>query len=98
VFRIVCSHNREFQQKFPGVDIPARSTICYLDNKFKTMGLVLDKKIKRRHHLLSEVKLDDIGLRLVCSPRKSLAKLAQHADVSSLLSKNCYKITEASPV
>jgi hypothetical protein len=38
-------------KKYPGVDIPARSTIHYLVNKFKTTGSVLDKKIKRRHHV-----------------------------------------------
>jgi hypothetical protein len=46
-----CVCNREFQQKFPGVDILARSTIHYLVNKFKTLGSVLDKKMKKRHHL-----------------------------------------------
>jgi hypothetical protein len=51
-----------------------------LVNKFKAMGSVLDKKVKRRCHILTEEKLD-IGARLEHSPIKSLAKLAQQADV-----------------
>jgi hypothetical protein len=45
------------------------------------MGLVLDKKIKRRHHVLTEEKLDNTGARMEHSP-KSLAELDQQADVS----------------
>jgi hypothetical protein len=41
------------QQKFPGVNIPTRSTIHYLVNKFKIMSL-LDKRIKRNHILTKE--------------------------------------------
>jgi hypothetical protein len=75
-------YRREFQQKFPGVDIPARSTIHNLVNKFKTTGSLLDKKIKRRHHELTEGRLNDNGARLERSPRKSLEKLVGQADVS----------------
>jgi hypothetical protein len=56
-------------------------TIHHLVNKFKTIGSVLDKKIKTRCHILTEETLD-IGARLEYLPRKSLAKLAQQADVS----------------
>jgi hypothetical protein len=41
----------EFQQKFCGDDMPAKSTIHYLVNKLKTKGSLLDKEIKRRHHI-----------------------------------------------
>jgi hypothetical protein len=34
---------REFQQKYPGVDIPARCTIHYLVNKFNITDSLLDK-------------------------------------------------------
>jgi hypothetical protein len=57
---------REFQQKFPCVDIPARSTIHYLVNKFKFINSVLDKKIKIRCHTSVEENLDDTGARLEC--------------------------------
>jgi hypothetical protein len=43
---------------------------------------LLDKKIKRRCHTMTEEKLDDIGARLENLPRKSLAKLNQQADIS----------------
>jgi hypothetical protein len=93
---------REFQQKFSGVDIPARSTIHCLVNKFKTMGLVLDKKIDRKCHILTEDRLANIDARLEHSTRKSLTKLAQQADVlvssartAAELLKLCpYKITQ----
>jgi hypothetical protein len=70
----------EFQQKIPGADIPAGSTIHCLINKFKIMGLVLDRKINRKCHILTEGKLD-ISAVLEHSRRKSLAKLVQEADV-----------------
>jgi hypothetical protein len=56
-------YRREFQQKFPGVDIPTSSTIHHLVNKIKTTGSVLDKKIKRRRHVLTAEKLYDICAR-----------------------------------
>jgi hypothetical protein len=35
------------------------------------MGLVLDNKIKRRYHILTEEKLEDIGARSELLSRKS---------------------------
>jgi hypothetical protein len=46
------------------------------------MGSVLEKKIKRNCPVLTEEEFDYTGARLECSPRKSLAKPAQQADVS----------------
>jgi len=63
-----------------------------LVNKFEITGSVSDKRIKRRCHVLTEEKLND----MVRSPRKSMTKLAQQADVC-LHSKNCYKITDTLP-
>jgi hypothetical protein len=60
---------REFQQTFLGVDILARSAIHCLVKKFKTTGLVFNKKVKRRCHILTEEKLDVIGARLERLPR-----------------------------
>jgi hypothetical protein len=85
---------RKFQQKFPGVDITARSTIHYLVNKFKTTGLVLDKKIKIIRHVLTEETLDDIGTRL--EPR-SLVKLAQQTDVSVSSARTATKLLKLCP-
>jgi hypothetical protein len=67
-------------------------------NKFRTTGLVLDKKIERRHKVLTEEELDDTGVRLGHLSRKSLGKLQASKLTFHLLSKNCYKIIEPSPV
>jgi hypothetical protein len=66
-------------------------------NKFKTTVLVLDKKIKRRRHVLTEEELDDTGSRLKRSPRKSLAKLAEEADVSVTSAGTGTKLPELRP-
>ncbi|KAJ4447822.1 hypothetical protein ANN_09830 [Periplaneta americana] len=55
---------REFQESFPGVDPPDRSTVRSVVNKSKTTGPVLDKKRSRRHHILAEEEMDDFGARL----------------------------------
>jgi hypothetical protein len=88
--------HREFQQKFPGDDICVRSTIHYLV-KFETTGLILNKKIKRRHHVFTKEKLDHIGARLEHSPRKSLAKLAQQADISVSSAMTATKVLKLCP-
>lgn len=36
----------KFKQKLPGTDIPAKSTIHYVVNKFKTTALIMDKNKK----------------------------------------------------
>jgi hypothetical protein len=77
---LVC--RREFQQKFLGIDVPETSTTHYLVIKFKTTGLVLDKKAKRRRHVLTEEKRDNTNTRLERSSRKYLAKVNQQTDVS----------------
>jgi hypothetical protein len=41
------------------------------------MGLLLDKKQKRKCHVLTEEKLDDTRARLEHTPRKSLKCLVQ---------------------
>jgi hypothetical protein len=47
------------------------------------MGLVMDKKLKSTCQTLTKEELDDIDGRLVCSPRKPLAKLVQLVDILS---------------
>jgi hypothetical protein len=46
------------------------------------MGLLIEKKPKHEHQVLTEEKLDDIGSRLDHTPRKSLKHLAQVTGVS----------------
>ncbi|PNF37975.1 hypothetical protein B7P43_G02365 [Cryptotermes secundus] len=46
------------------------------------MGLLIHQKQKHKHWVLTEKKLDDIGARLVHSPRKPLKRLGQEVGVS----------------
>ncbi|KAJ4433388.1 hypothetical protein ANN_15647 [Periplaneta americana] len=88
---------REFQERFPGVDPPERTTVHKIVNKFKTTGSVLDKKRRRRRHVLTEEKLDDIGAQLEQSPQKSLTQLAQQAGVSRTSAHNATKLLKCHP-
>jgi hypothetical protein len=73
---------RRFRSRYPGVRIPASSTILRLVKKVRSTGSFLDKKYTRQNAVLTDETLDEIGARLEHSPRKSLARLAQQAQVS----------------
>jgi hypothetical protein len=70
--------------------------------RVRSAGSFLDKKYTRQNAVLTEETLDEIGARLKYSPRKSLARLAQHVQVSKTTAwratKNLhvrpYKITQ----
>jgi transposase len=66
-----------FRRKFRDERVPSRQTIYKLVNKLRTTGLLIDKKTKRTRRVLTEKKLDDIGIRLEHTPSKSLKRLAQ---------------------
>jgi hypothetical protein len=93
---------RKFHRRYPGVRIPASSTILRLVKKIRLTGSFLNKKHTRQNAELTEETLDKIGARLEHSPRKSLAWLAQQAQVSKTTAwratKNLhlrpYKITQ----
>jgi hypothetical protein len=70
-------HWRKFWYKFHDENIPSRQTIHNLVNKLRSMGLLIDKKQKHKHWVLTEEKLDDIRTRLVHTPKKSLKCLDQ---------------------
>jgi hypothetical protein len=76
------SCKRRFRCWDPGVRIPASSTILILVKKVHSTGSFLDKKYTRQNAVLTEETLDEIGARLEHSPCKSLARLAQQAQVS----------------
>jgi hypothetical protein len=76
------SWKRRFRHRYPGVRIPPSSTILRLVKKVRSTGSFLDKKYTRQNAVLTEETLDKIGARLEHSPRKSLARLAQQAQVS----------------
>jgi transposase len=96
------SCKRRFHRRYPGVRIPASSTILRLVKKVRSTGSFLDKKYTRQNAVLTDETLDEIGARLEHSPRKSLTRLAQQAQVSKTTvwraTKNLhlrpYKITQ----
>jgi hypothetical protein len=69
------------RQNFHGERVPSRQAIHNLMNKLRTTGLLIEKKQKYKHPVLTE-KLDDIGARLEHITRKSLNRLAQDTKVS----------------
>jgi hypothetical protein len=93
---------RRFCHRYPDVHIPASSTILRLVKKVHSTGSFLDKKYTRQNAVLTEETHDEIGARLEHSPRKSLVRLAQQAQVSKTTAwratKNLhlrpYKITQ----
>jgi hypothetical protein len=76
------SCKRRFRRRYPGVLIPASSTILRLVKKVRSTGSFLDKKCTRQNSVLTEETLDETGARLEHSPQKSLARLAQQVQVS----------------
>jgi hypothetical protein len=48
-----------------------------LAHKLRTTGLLIDKKNKYKHRVLTEEKSDDTGARLEHTPRKSLKRLTR---------------------
>lgn len=92
---------RLFQEEYPGVQVPNRSTIHRLVNKFRETGSVLDRKHRRPRRVLTEETLDNVGHALERSPRKSVRRLSQQMGISygsvqkatRLLKLQPYKIT-----
>jgi hypothetical protein len=70
-----------FRRRYPGVRIPASSTILRLVRKVRSTGSFVDKKYARQNAVLTEETLGEVGARLEHSPRKSQARLAQQAQV-----------------
>jgi hypothetical protein len=75
------SCKRRFCHRHPGVRTAASSTILKLVKKVHLTGSFFDKKYTRQNALLTEETLDETGARLERSPHKSLAQLAQQAQV-----------------
>jgi hypothetical protein len=91
-----------FRRRYPGVRIPASSTILRWVKKVCSTGSFLDKKCTRQNAVLTEETLEESEARLEHSPRKPLARLAQQAQVSKTttwratknLHLRSYKITQ----
>ncbi|PNF30394.1 hypothetical protein B7P43_G12868 [Cryptotermes secundus] len=60
----------------------SRQAIHNLVNRFRLTGLLIDKKQKHNHRVLTEENFDNIGARLEHTPRKSLKRLPQGTGVS----------------
>ena len=67
--------------------MPNPSTITRQAKRFKETGSVKNRKANRRHHVLTEETLDDIGEKLENSPQKSLKRLSQETDVCTKSNK-----------
>ena len=61
---------RRFQANYPGVRVPSIEAVRLLVNKFRETGSILDTKRN--------------GKRLENSSRKSLRRLAQETDISTM--------------
>ena len=78
-----CSETRcKFRVKFPGRPVSNPNTIRRQTKRFKETGSVKNSKVNRRHHVLTEETLDEIGERLEHNPQKSLKSLSQETGVS----------------
>ena len=55
--------------KFPGRPVPNPSTIRRQAKRFKQAGSVMNRKVKRRRHVLTEETLNEIGERLEHTPQ-----------------------------
>jgi hypothetical protein len=73
---------QKFRHKFRDERLPSKQTIHTLVNKLRTTGLLIDKKQKYKHRVLTEEKLHDIGARLEHTPRKLQKRLAQETGAS----------------
>jgi hypothetical protein len=67
------SCKRRVHHRYPGVRIPASSTILRLVKKVRSTGSFLDKKYTRQNAVLTKETLDEIEARLEHLPHKSLA-------------------------
>jgi transposase len=71
-------------------------TIHNLKNKFRTTGLLIDKKQKHKGRVLTEDKLDDIGARLEHTSRKSLNRLVQENGMSNSSARTATQLLKLS--
>jgi hypothetical protein len=95
------SSRRKFRRKFCETTYPSGNKVSKFVKKVRTHGVLIDRKPLKRSSVLTEEELHDIGHRRDNSPRKTLRRLAQQADVSvgsawketKLLHIHPYKIT-----
>ena len=65
-----CSETgHKFRVKFPGQPVPNPSTIRRQAKRFKETASVKNRKVNRRHHVLTKETLDETGERLKHIPK-----------------------------
>jgi biotin operon repressor len=90
------SVSENFNVNFVIKRVPSRQTIHKLVNKLRTTGLLINKKQKHKHQVLTE-KLGDIGARLEHMPRKSLKHLAQETGMSKSSARRATQLLKLRP-
>ncbi|KAJ4438388.1 hypothetical protein ANN_14333 [Periplaneta americana] len=68
---------RQFEVKYPGAPIQGRETVRCLVNKLRTTGSINATIPKRKQRVLTEEKIDEIGVSFTRSPNKSLRRVSQ---------------------
>jgi hypothetical protein len=86
----------KFWCKFRDERVSHRQTIHKV-NKLRKTGLLIAKKQKHKHLVLTEEKLDDTGTRLEHTPRKSLKCLAQVTGESKSSARMATQLVKLTP-
>lgn len=81
-YESVRKYCRKFWSKFPGEPVWSRWNLHYLVNKLNTIGSLLDNIPDRRWTMLTEEALDDTGVGLETSWRKSHKWLVRVTGIS----------------
>ncbi|PSN34965.1 hypothetical protein C0J52_24958 [Blattella germanica] len=89
---------RLFHERFPDVQVPNRSTIQRLVNKYRETGIVDDKKQTQPRSVLTEVTLDIIRHEMETTPRKSLRCLSRETGISFSSIQRAIKILKMKPI
>ncbi|PSN53166.1 hypothetical protein C0J52_18563 [Blattella germanica] len=88
---------RLFKDRFPDINAPHRDTVRKLVNRLRETGSVLDRKLSRTHHVITEEKLNEIGQTLQHNLRKSLNRLSQETNVSQFSAWRATRLLKLKP-
>jgi hypothetical protein len=75
-------YSTAFRNSFPDSVVPNKSTIQRLVERFRETGSTGEKRRSGRLSILRNDSLEDIRVRLLQSPRKSLRKLSQQTGMT----------------
>ena len=73
---------KKFLERFPATDLPHRTTVRNLIDKFREDGSVHDAPRLGRPTILTEQKVNVISETMVHSPNKSMRRLSQEVGLS----------------